>query len=48
MRDYKTNNYRNETGYKSAPADEIVLIAIVFVYMVAELSWEQVARYFGF
>lgn len=47
MRDYKTNNYyRSEDGYKSSPG--IVIIAIIFAYMVAELSLEQISQYFGF
>lgn len=47
MRDYKTNNYyRNEIGNKSSP--EVVLLAVIFAYMVAELSWEQIVIYFGF
>lgn len=44
MRDYKTNNY--ERGYKSSP--EVVVIAILAAYAVAELSWVEIVRFFGF
>lgn len=47
MRDYKTNNYyRNDTGYKSSP--ELVLLAIIFASIVAELSWYEIYKFFGF
>ena len=44
MRDYHQHDYNK--GYKSAP--EIVLLAVVVGYLVAELSWEHVFNYFGF
>ena len=44
MKDYKTTNY--ERGYKSAP--EVVVLAIVGAYVVAELSWLEISRFFWF
>lgn len=43
MKDYKTNNYQ---GYKSAP--EVVFIAVVMAYIVVNLSWIEISRFFGF
>lgn len=44
MRDYKTNTY--ERGYESSLL--LVVIAILAAYAVAELSWLEVSRFFGF
>ena len=45
MKDYKTYiDYNN--GYKSSW--EVTVIAVIFAYFVSELSWEQIAIFFGF
>jgi hypothetical protein len=43
MRDYKTNTY-----YSCKPDLPMIIGAIVFGYLVAELAWTQVFNYFGF
>lgn len=44
MRDYHRCDYNK--GHKSSP--EIVLLAVIFGYLVVDLSWEQIFSYFGF
>lgn len=44
MRDYHQHDYNK--GHKSSP--EIVLIAVIFGYLVVNLSWEHIFNYFGF
>jgi hypothetical protein len=45
MRDYKTQIDCNN-GYKSSL--EVTILAVIFAYFVAELSWEQIEIFFGF
>lgn len=45
MRDYKDYVNYNQ-GYKSSW--EVTVLAVIFAYFVAELSWEQIAIFFGF
>ena len=43
MRDYKKNTY-----YSCKPDLPVIIGAIVFGYLVAELAWTQIFNYFGF
>ena len=45
MKDYKTRVDYNH-GYRSL--SEVVVIAIVAAYFVAELSWIEIAKFFSF
>ena len=45
MKDYKTRVDYNH-GYRSSP--EVVVLAIVGAYVVAELSWLEISRFFWF
>jgi len=44
MRDYKTNNY--DQGYTTSPL--LFVMFIVMMYLLADLSWQQIYDYFNF
>jgi len=44
MRDYKNHDYNR--GFKTAP--ELAVIGAILGYLLVELSWVEVSRFFGF